>query len=335
VTEDAVWGYDCVKPPPQVSQPSVIDLGDALQAEDLPCLLGRGRLDAEFVGDAHHLRHLLAVAFRHLSLVQKEVVLQAHAAVAADEQRLRAEGELGPPGHTDGKFKIADELPCIVHEKQQVFAARRDAAQNAHDKLDVNGLFDMARLDQVGHVVDHARIVDLELRLRPVLLEEPAVLAHRLEGIGENEIFGHPQVHLFPLEFPFLVSGNDGEQGKVDGSGIEGGQLRLEKRDRGHTLLHGHAHAAARGDADDDVAAAPDTGDDLLHEVCVGNGHARFGVPGMDVADRRAGFVGPHGLIGDLLRRDGQIGGHGRRVDASRDGCGDDGFVFHCCSLLL
>src|SRR5205823_364823 len=51
----------------------------------------------------------------------------------------------------------------------------------------------------------------------------------------------------------------------------------------------------------------------------------------VQVHDRRARLGGLDGRLGNLLRRDGEIWRHGRRVDRTGDRARDDDFALRCC----
>ena len=144
--------------------------------------------------------------FAILAFFKVEVILQTYADISADEQGLGADGELGSSCDADGKLEIPDLLLGIIHEKHEILRARRDAAQDAHDELDVNGFLDIACLDQEGDIVYHPGVIDLELGLRSVFIENIAVFPHGLEGIGEDEVLRHAEILFLPFKFPFLVS---------------------------------------------------------------------------------------------------------------------------------
>ena len=64
---------------------------------------------------------------------------------------------------------------------------------------------------------------------------------------------------------------------------------------------------------DDRVAALADPGEDLAEQPDVGHGPSRLRLAHVDVDDRRAGRVGGHGGVDDLVRRDGDrraLAGH-------------------------
>ncbi len=92
---------------------------------------------------------------------------------------------------------------------------------------------------------------------------------------------------------------------------------------------------SACGDADDGGTAALDACNDLFYQSQIGRGHTVFRVAGVDMNNRRARLIGTDGVIGNLLRGDGQIWRHGGGVNASRDRRGENDFFFHKYLYLL
>ena len=97
-------------------------------------------------------------------------------------------GDLMPPGRTDGKLEFTNLLSSGVDEEYKVFKSGGNSTQNAHDELEVDRFLGDAFLEQESQVVDHAGIVNLEFRLRAIAVNDLQILAHGLEGVGEDEV---------------------------------------------------------------------------------------------------------------------------------------------------
>jgi hypothetical protein len=141
-----------------------------------------------------------------------------------------------------------------------------------------------------------------------------------LKGVGKDQVFGKFQVLFLPgiLEILHLVQ--DGEEGEVHGAHVAGGQFGLAGGDDRHPLLGGHPQTSPGGGADHHVTLALDLGDDLFEGLYVGGRHAVLRVAGVHMTDCRPGLVSLKGIVRNLVRGNGQVRGHGRGVDGTRDG---------------
>ena len=151
-------------------------------------------------------------------------------------------------------MKIADLTAGRIQKIHQVLRGCRNPTQNAHDELEVNRRFDDAGLDQKRQVVDHAHIVDFEFGFGSRGGEHFQELAHGFKGIWENKVIGGFQVGLFPVKPVILDLVGDMKEGKIKGTGVEGGQFGLQGVGHPHPLFHRFAQPAARGGAQDDIA---------------------------------------------------------------------------------
>ena len=134
-------------------------------------------------------------------------------------------------------------------------------------------------------------------------------------------------MRLLPVEFELLVFGEQMIQAEIHRAHVERGDFRLEGRRRLHAFLDAHIGAAAGGDVDRRIRALLDARQEARERLRRLVGLAGFGIARVQVQDRGAGLRGCDRLGGDLIRRDRQIGRHGRRVDRAGDRAGDDDFV--------
>ena len=133
-------------------------------------------------------------------------------------------------------------------------------------------------------------------------------------------------LEMAPL--PLVLEGRIAVEHRVEAevhrAHVERAHLRPGPQRRRQALLQGHAVAAAGGDVDHRIAGLLDARQELHEHGGIGRRPAVLGIARMQMEDRRPGLGRLDRLLGDLVRRDRQMRRHGRRVDRSGDGAGDD-----------
>jgi hypothetical protein len=152
-------------------------------------------------------------------------------------------------------------------------------------------------------------------------------------AVAEHHVAGAFQMLALPVVLEFLILVQQREQSEIHGSHVQRGHLRLEFGRRADALLHRHVRATAGGEVDRRIGALLDarqeTGEGLRRLVRL----AGFGIARMQMQDRRPGLRRRDCLGCDLVRRNGKMRRHGRRMDRAGDGAGDDDFTLggHSC----
>ena len=129
---------------------------------------------------------------------------------------------------------------------------------------------------------------------------------------------------FLPIEFERGVFVGEMVEAKIDRPHVQRRDLGCEARSGLHSVLDFHVGAAARGDVDNGVGALLDArqkpGEGLGRLI----GLPRHGIAGVKMKNRRARVGRGDRLGGNLLRRDRQVGRHGRRMDGACHRAGDD-----------
>ena len=171
-----------------------------------------------------------------------------------------------------------------------------------------------------------ADVVALELEARAVRLSQLAEdLLDVAEGVPEDQSsrsLRHRRCShgYFHSEMPRA----DLVEGEVHRAHVQRTEFgpRLERI--GEALVERHARAAAGRDVDDGVGLRRDPRHELIEHRRVGRRAAVARIARVQVQDGGARVRGFDRLLGDLVRRNRQVFGHGRGVDRTGDGAGDD-----------
>ena len=229
------------------------------------------------------------------------------------------------PGAEHRQVVVVAEQPVrdALHV-QEVLHLRADAAEDPEDALHEQRRLHHAAVEEVRQRVQVPDVVALELESRALRRE---LVDDRLdveERVLEDEVARHLQVRVLPLVLELRDAGGHREDPEVHAAHVQRAQLGLEAARGLEALVERHAVPAARRDVDDGVGAGEDLGQELAVDVRVGRRRAGLGVAGVEVQDRRAGLRGADRLLGDVLRRDGQVGRERGDVDRSRHRAADD-----------
>src|ERR1041385_6877323 len=130
--------------------------------EDLTRLRRRRDLAVQLTGDPNSARDRLAVAGELPAAAVVDVVLQADADVAAEEDRRRRHRQLELPDAADGEDRARGQL---ADEREQILQGRVAGRLIAHHELVEVGRLEQPLGDQVLRHPELTGLVDLELRL--------------------------------------------------------------------------------------------------------------------------------------------------------------------------
>nr|AIA14233.1 Unknown Function [uncultured bacterium] len=205
-----------------------------------------------------------------------------------------------------------------------------DAAEQAEDGLDEQRAAGQAAGVEVRQVVQVGDVIAFELEPGPVLLADAQNGLDVLEGVLEDKVAALFEAFALPFVAEVLEAVQHRVQAEVHRAHVQRRQLGLEQRGRPHPFLHAHVGGTAGGDVDDGVGVALELVQDRSEVLRILRGAAVLRVTGVHVHDRGSGLRGTDRSVGDFLRRDRQVRGHGRGVDSAGDGAGDDDFA--CCS---
>ena len=146
-------------------------------------------------------------------------------------------------------------------------------------------------------------------------------IGNRLEGVLEDAIVRAFEMWFLPVELPVSFLFRHREESDTERTQVDGGHLgpqHLEVR---------ICPAPAGAGRKDCVAALLDGGERLLEEPDVVGRSPGLGVTNVNMDNRRPGLASGHRLVGKLLRGDGKVWAHARRMHGSRDRRGDDDLV--------
>ena len=210
----------------------------------------------------------------------------------------------------------------------QVLHGGRDAAQNTHDKLQIDGFFGDPFLNQVSQVVNHAGVVNFKFRFGSGFVENGQKLLHGFKGVRKDEIVGALQILFFPIKFPLFDFVDDMKEGKVQRAGIKGCQFGLERRCHGYPFFNRFPQLAAGGGAQNDVTIFFDFGCDFSINVLIRVGQSGFLISDMQMDRRSAGSMYRQYLIDQLTGGYRQVVRHTGRMNGAGQ-CGGDNCFFH------
>ena len=156
-----------------------------------------------------------------------------------------------------------------------------------------------------------------------------------LERVAEDEVAARLQVLRLPVVFPLFALVEIGIEPEIHRAHVERAHFGLRQQRRREPLLHRHVVAAAGRDVDDRVGPGLDLRQELHEDFRIGRGPSVFRIARVQMQDRRTRFGRADRARRDLVRRDREIGRHGRRVYRSRHGAGDDHFAGVSHDLFL
>ena len=308
---------------------SEIDEVPALEAEHPACIVGRGDLQIEIFDDGANLPHLLGVGFGENAPRDVEAVLEPDTDMPLARGRMGGEGHLVPAGRQHRPLIGVAEQPIrrFLHE-EQVRPFGPDAAQNAEDRLNQERRLDDLAVQKVGQVVEMADVVAFVLEPGAVVLAERLDDAFDvLEGIAENAVLRAPEIGLFPIVLPVDRSLGQGMNREIHRTHVERAHFGLEAQRPLQALLKRHLEPAARGQIDDRVARFVDLRQELGKDVGLRRRRTRLRIARVKMQDRGSRLGRLDRRTGDLVRCDGKMRRHGRRVDAAGNGAADDDFL--------
>src|SRR5271157_803569 len=125
-------------------------LVESFEMQNLSRFVGCGWFYAKLTGYARDLGDLLCITLRHPAFFDINIIFKTYTNIPTYKQGLCADGKLGASCNAHGELEISDHLVRIIDKKHEILRTRRNAAQNAHDELDINGLLDIPRLDHEG-----------------------------------------------------------------------------------------------------------------------------------------------------------------------------------------
>jgi hypothetical protein len=70
----------------------------------------------------------------------------------------------------------------------QVIDCGRDPAKNAHDALEVEGIFESPRVSEKDTVVDHSHVIALQFRFDSTFLQNPRAVNHIRKTMDHDKL---------------------------------------------------------------------------------------------------------------------------------------------------
>ena len=195
-------------------------------------------------------------------------------------------------------------------------------------------------MKKVMQIVEMAGVVALELVARARRVQRVERVADILEAVAEHEIVRALEHVRLPVVLELLVALEHREQAEIHRAHVERGDLGLPFLGRPDALLDGHVGRSAGREIDHDVGRLLDPAQERLEGLGALVGPPVDRIARVQMDDRRARFRRAERALGDLLRRDGQVRRHRRRVDRARDRAADDDFplghdVSSCCAFRI
>jgi hypothetical protein len=174
-----------------------------------------------------------------------------------------------------------------------------------------------------------ADVIAFQLRLGAAVIHDFKDALLVVKGVLEDQVLRGFQVGFFPVIFVVLNPVHHREQAEIDGSHVDGCQLRLEGAHGHHAFFRRHGRRTAGGDANDGIALFMNPAAECPEQFEIHGGTPVLRIPGVQMHGGRPGLGGCHGFGGDLLRCDGKIRRKRRNVDRTGDCAVDDDFATH------
>ena len=176
-------------------------------------------------------------------------------------------------------------------------------------------------------IVEMGGVVALELEARPRAAKGAQHEFDVLIGIAEHEIARVLERLLLPVVLESLEAVKHREQPEIHRAHVERRHFRPERLSRLHALLDRHEGRATSGQIHHRLGRLLDARQKARESLGRLIGPAGLLIACVQVDDRRAGFGRADRRLGDLIRGDGEVRRHRRRVDRPRHSAGDDDLV--------
>src|ERR1700691_4915853 len=203
---------------------------------------------------------------------------------------------------------------------------RADAAENTEHALNEKRRLYQPPLDKMRQRIQVTDIVALDLEPSTAFGARAQNVLYIADGVAEEAVAGALEILAFPAGQLFVPVEHRIES-KIHRAHVERGHLRPKYHSGPQPFLNRHGLRSAGRNVDHDIASLANRLQERLE--CFGSliGAAGYGVARMKMYDGRTRIGGADCRVGNLFRRNRQIRGHRRRMDAPGYRTGDDRLV--------